>query len=262
MKKTGFWEGAFAVMAGTVIGLLVALSVNHWFWWIGLLVGSLIGYLAVDLRQVASTASTAWHAVISWHPNWDFWKKFAWGMLLGFNAALSITAIVTLAVLITNVIRHSYSANMWTGALWFLGSMGMFFALGFGSLLCTEDRGIKFENHDTIQGKWRYAFLLNPLFLLYALARLTIAGFVKIPGKSKKAAFAIGRFLRMFFILIHSKKRMLVALDTAITVTISYFAWHSLIAVLGGIFVGLIVFFIDYKLISVGILHVVPNGNK
>jgi len=51
---------------GAGIGTLVALELNHYFWWLGLLAGGLVGYLSYEFKMIVSATRQSWHNVIAY----------------------------------------------------------------------------------------------------------------------------------------------------------------------------------------------------
>ena len=49
---------ALACFIGAVIGTLLALQFNHYFWWVGVLVGGLVGY---NFHEIPATAKMVWN---------------------------------------------------------------------------------------------------------------------------------------------------------------------------------------------------------
>jgi len=261
MRKTGFWGYAIAVMAGSGIGSLVAISVNHWFWWVGLLAGGLTSYLVVDLPQTIRALGTAWHTVTTWQPNKYYWKQYFWWVIAMANFGIYLLALCV-------PVYYSGTKNS-ISMIWFvIGMYVAFLLITFPFLFASNnDRysnnyHASFKSHSFIRGKWRNAFKWNPLYHAFWIVCAIIGCLLILPRTLREAVRVIGRFLCTFFLLIHSHKRVLAMLDTAIATAISYAIWRTPTAVLGGIGAGLIMSFLDHQLISVHLLHIVPNGNK
>lgn len=47
---------------GAFIGSLVALQLNAYLWWLGLIAGGLVGYLSYEFKAVLRAIPVAWHA--------------------------------------------------------------------------------------------------------------------------------------------------------------------------------------------------------
>jgi len=64
-----------ACALGAFIGALAALELNSYFWWLGLIVGGLVGYLTYEFKEVIEAVRQAWKAVVSWRISFDTIKK-------------------------------------------------------------------------------------------------------------------------------------------------------------------------------------------
>ena len=47
---------------GAFVGTFVALQINHYYWWVGLTAGFLVGYLGYDFKGAVNMIPAAWHA--------------------------------------------------------------------------------------------------------------------------------------------------------------------------------------------------------
>lgn len=54
------WKVFLAILLGGIIGGFVALEMHPYFWWVGMLVGGLVGYLAFDVREIVPAMKRAW----------------------------------------------------------------------------------------------------------------------------------------------------------------------------------------------------------
>ena len=70
---------ALACAIGSGIGTMLALN-YHTIWYVGLLVGGIIGYLVYDIKEVAIATPKAWEFARKniGKLNYKFWIKFLW----------------------------------------------------------------------------------------------------------------------------------------------------------------------------------------
>ncbi|MCL5795388.1 MAG: hypothetical protein M1338_03445 [Patescibacteria group bacterium] len=65
----GFWAG----LQGGVIGTLVAISLNSMFWWVGLIIGLVVGWLAYDWQEVVEATKSV---LADWGSRNIYWSDF------------------------------------------------------------------------------------------------------------------------------------------------------------------------------------------
>src|ERR1051326_6289964 len=90
---------------GAFIGAIVALRLNQYFWWVGMLTGGLVGYLTFEVKEVAAAMSAAWRTLRQGETGWTYWKQvfhfFKWSL-----AAASFTpglfALFMVLMVLTN----------------------------------------------------------------------------------------------------------------------------------------------------------------
>lgn len=247
-----------ACFLGAGIGTLTALQLNGYFWWVGLLVGGLIGYLSYEFKKVRRAIPKAWHAVKGWKPNKERWKV-GWMM---FWALVSFLSTILLAFSLLLFI--DMETSVWTT---FVAIFGFSFLV---SLLMTigivSDMGVErfekelgdaremFKNFNPIKVYFYYV----PKYIVLGLFHFfkgTIYVLVRIPGFLWGIITTIALFIKTLFTMIHSEIRLLCGIDAAIGATIGYFAGSVIIgAVSGGLF-GLL----NYEILSKRILHLVPS---
>ena len=58
---------------GAGIGALIALQLNHSFWWIGILIGGFIGYVSYESDKVIAAVPLAWRYAAK---NISIWKPY------------------------------------------------------------------------------------------------------------------------------------------------------------------------------------------
>ncbi|MBU4223628.1 hypothetical protein KJ934_00095 [Patescibacteria group bacterium] len=219
---------------GAGIGTLVALELNHYFWWLGLLAGGLVGYLSYEFKMVVSATRQ------SWHP--DFAKIF-WRTL---TIASMVTSSFVFGVLVYWTITHGYPDGYWAKELFVLTffSYNIPFAAALYKLiseLCSREK--EFSAADWRKTLWftnPIAIIVYwPLWILWKAPRFII----------KQVFLAIQKvvvFLIAVFVLIHSDIRLLCGVDAAIGAGIGYYAGSVIVGMLAGGILGVI----NYEIVS------------
>ena len=215
-----FW----ACAAGAGIGALIALEINSYFWWLGLIIGGVFGYLLYDIKAVARAVPRAWCAASGWKLDGEAWKIRGLVTL----AFVSVLASALLAILVGSflggridhvstwefVFAHKISVmallvflSMAVPAALAIGVSGFSYALALSvvSLLSREDdimrdfrSIIKFGNPVAVFVYWPIVILRHS------------------PAAVWRAAIAVGLFIKYLFLAIHSDERLLCGIDAAI----------------------------------------------
>lgn len=245
-----------AVALGSFVGALVALQAQPSFWWVGLLVGGLTGYLVFDPLGAIRAVPKAWRQTV-----------------------LELTVIVS-------AIREQSSKILWTvaglvGIAMHAGLVILLFKSGNEILMCLAALQVFLAIIaalailafiDTLWG-WlggdedkQMILFLNPV-VLYLLVIPAGIGYCVYKFCRNIRAIAsetgefvhdlgvfIGRFAWNWFKLVHSDIRLLCGVDAAIGACIGYFTANALLgALVGGAF-GVL----NYELMSKRVLKLVP----
>ena len=245
-----------ACFLGASLGALCALQFNHYFWWLGILIGGGIGYLSYEFNTVISATKNTW----------DRYRNHSWApMKKEFQEAVAILHIVSFGVLMTMeavvlgfcwVFAICYVLQMkgfFRGSSLTEGLFGIMFILGvllaMPSLMIgffalkLKSKGHKVENmcieEFCAQMSSIFIWMLPPPAVCWCLVK----GFVKIPAAFK----IVVRFTKHLFILIHSELRLLCMTDSLIGGLVGYYYGNAFIGGLAGAAFGVI----NYKLISV-----------
>lgn len=261
-----------AVALGAFVGALVALQSSPYFWWLGLLVGGLTGYLSyqpltvlrampVAARRAADLCGlTARQLYSVKHVIGYFFLTFV------FLHFWIIIAILFFYLPIRTINQNILFASFIVGFLmagWTMILHSLWWLAGY-----TERKS---ESYTVFLRK--SCCMLNPLVLLGIKLPLAvwkivwsvpIVVFQVIIGSPRVAVvlfralviFPI-RFVIILLRLIHSELRLLCAVDAAIGAAVGYFTANALLgALLGGIF-GVL----NY-LLSRWILHLAPDRRR
>jgi len=180
---------------GAGIGSLTALQINGIFWWIGLLVGGLFGYLTYEFKKVPQVLSRAWNVIVGWKPNWQFI----------FSVCIGVIHLVALLVGLGILVRQ---AGKYGGVVLIL------FCSGFGFIICF---GLVFLEKRIIHVVPQIPKFLKEMFITLISVLKTLA-----------------KFIATVFIMIHSEIRLLCGIDAMIGAVIGYFAGNAIIGAISG----------------------------
>lgn len=231
------WRIFWACTAGAGIGALVALEINSYFWWLGLIVGGVAGYLLYDIKAVVSAIPRAWRAAPGWKPNKEVWKIRGLATLAYFFVVMS-SCLVALSALwlgshLTSMSIMSMGEFYNSSELPFLVSFAVavsIFVAFLGGVMRTDLIGIfiKFGNPVAVFVYWPVVILRH------------------LPAALWRAAIFIAVFAKALFLTIHSDERLLCGIDAAIGASIGYFVGSAVIGALAGGVFGVI----NYEIVS------------
>lgn len=241
------WKVFLACAFGAGIGALVALQVNHWFWWIGLLVGGLTGYLSYEWKAVIKAIPRAFRATTSWRP-----PKYALAFALWEPIPILNLIFFPVAILLCLIREQVFWPTLFVVCLAMATSFVTVFPVFF--LLASMESTDREEESRAREVKKlrRVAFhTFPPVVLFWHLPRglywliRRVPWFLAEVGRGLLAiAIIFGRFLGRFswqmFIRIHSERRLICGVDAMIGASIGYFAHHVIIGALAGGIIGLI----------------------
>lgn len=260
---------------GAGIGSLVALKIAGLFWWVGMLIGGLGGYLVYDLAAIGRAMKIAWQATAHWRPSKEakaiFWPCLLASLALATTMMLGISLLFYLLSFMDGPAKAAEFGQVAVPFLlaYFIPSVwvAVFFTVYYSELRYAKMDETALSR--TINNFWGLAKYGNPFYAAYWLIRQILRGVwtivrhipagTMVLGKCLLALFIwIGRFTKTVLVLIHSDLRLLCGCDAAIGAVVGYFAGNPLIgAAIGGI-IGLL----NYEIISVRLLHLAPTAIK
>ncbi len=272
-----------ACALGAFIGGLIGLEfkdVSIWLCLPAALVGGVVGWVTYDVRALGAAIARAWHEVISWRPDYLYWRLLGKTLLttvamLGYSAALIL--IWYTGFLLADAgwytfptLRTPIYELYWTlfcplviitvGAIMVLSSLAVIlnsFADAFSVRPQTEADW--HEGYDWITKPVRATVLLvNPLVLpfaaIYGCYKLCCYSYNGVRWGIPRLPI-LGRFAKRAFILAHSNLRLLCLVDGFIgALAGSWFLNHALLGAIAGGIWGLL----NYWIVSVKILHLAP----
>ncbi len=238
----------FASALGAGIGALVALEIVTWLWWIGLLVGGLVGYLYYEFKAVLAALPKAWRAACGWQAPPFFWHAFGLAALCvaSFFGDLFVSAVVV-AVLVQGWLGVNIVIASLADVGLSLAVLTLIFSLLLGGFLLFEDRR-NLDEKTLRELKGCVYRIAPPILFFYRLPRGLWWIIRRIPRALVVVAVGIGRGLVAFarfvprfawqvFIRIHSERRLICGVDAALGAAAGYFAGSALIgAAVGGLF--------------------------
>lgn len=261
MKKVNALKIFFSCALGAGIGAMVALELNQYFWWIGILVGGLIGYLSYEFKAVIAAIGQTWRQLIAWRPDKELLKlriRFCWWLSL---AVIGMILIPVYLFCYSMIILFPSEEVVEIGG--FISTCLIItaffcFLLSIAALLDLYQKDMKkcipfLRRANPI---FVYFYWL-PKGILWCLKKTPVVVPVIIRG-IRKGFVIIGRFIKTVFILIHSEIRLLCGIDAAFGAGIGYFSGSVLIGMLIGGVVGVI----NYEVVSKRLLHLVPANSR
>ncbi|MBI3020050.1 MAG: hypothetical protein HYY60_01865 [Parcubacteria group bacterium] len=276
---------AIACFIGGVLGVFVAKAIAEMYglvsytamWFIAGVIGALMGgavaYLVYDPSAVISAMRRAWYELA------DTENLKRWGMttlrealgvifVVATFAAVgtSIGGIIFLAVIVDS---RLYGTAFSDGGGMLALSLVAFFILNTGMVVFgSVPRKLhpmitKLERNPEFNHTFAFlALATNPVTVALAIPYRLWQFIVNIPRITRivwHLAVFTARYARAIFVLIHSDKRTICFVDTAIGAMVAYtLVSETLVAMLAGGTLGLIFGLLNYELVSVRWLKIVP----
>ncbi len=225
--------------SGAGIGAFVALQLNQYLWWIGMLVGGLVGYFSYEFKAVLQAIPKAYKRAKGLMPDKEFILSVVYLILFFVSWIFPLLALATFWPRI-------YARAHFFPILTLAWLTSMTFSLAYVSFTIVSLSKSKKYDKMSERGKALFYFGNPVSFAFYLLLKEIFQCIIRIPN----FLCFMGRFIKQAFLLIHSDIRLLCGIDAAIGAGVGYFAGNAIVgAVAGGIF-GVI----NYKIISQKIL--------
>lgn len=244
----------FACALGAFIGALLALEFKARFQYgiyllpVGAFIGGSVAYVAIDFRDFCFGIVRAYRATIAWKPYVPFWKTY--GILfLGANTILATFCIILFAVskeravldiCIVFSIFHFFLSYIFPIETIdhckndYLRAK----SIGFGMLKYGNPFGVA------------YLGLQASLYVIQTLWRMFLYVLKAIPT----ALVLTKQFVIKTFVYVHSDRRAICFVDSAIGALIGFFCGSAFIGALAGIMLGIA----NYEFVTVRWLKLVP----
>jgi len=238
-----------ACFIGAALGAVTALQL-HYFWWVGIIVGGVTGYLAYGFRDVIRAIRIAWASRDNAGEGFKAGLRGALRFLGVFACivccaasvlALSIGALMSLVVpaeapATWQAPAESAAPAALPALFWLLATAGVLLPLVALSVCI-----LRSENKATACKNALACLLATPLLLPITLV-VTFAWAV-IP----RAGRLLYNVARHAFILIHSEVRLLCLTDSLLGALAGYACGHALVGGLIGAALG----WVNYRYVSV-----------
>ena len=249
------WKVFFACALGALIGSLIALQVNHNFWWVGLVAGFGVGYFTYEFPEVVAAVCRAWRRTVAWRPNNEWWAAYARASRAVMGFFLGIIGIIgSIASVVRFVVIHQIPSSDSVVA-WMI--VTLFFAVVVCAVVATEQTTRALQ--EIIEASRSVA---NPFRLWWTFLTVLLAGIARLVINSPRVlvsiirmARVVGVFLKEFLGLIHSEVRLLCGVDAAIGATIGYFCGNAIVGAIAGGLLGVF----NFEVLSIRVLHLVPE---
>jgi hypothetical protein len=246
-----------ACALGGFVGTMVALQFATHFWWLGLIVGGLVGYLSYEFREVLAALREAWILTTSWRPDLrGFLRRCAENIGYAAKQALGTALLVsnyfplfTLIMLFSAGKQFLFQnafllGGIYVGCMIFFGIMG--FLAGLDELGDGRNRDLLFSE----------GLRFNPFATwFYHIPRAILRALWNTGWGIVHGSIWTVRFVRTFFLLVHSDFRLLCGVDAALGCAVGYFFGNALVGGLAGGVIGLI----NFEIVSKRILHINPT---
>lgn len=263
MRSRGF-RVFLAVALGSFVGALVALEVRTAFWWIGLIVGGLTGYLGYQPMTVARAVPIAAREAtkLTGLTVGYFWTRrqfIGWALLsylvLTFWATLFVAVIgapKTMDSIRNALLTSMFGAGIAGPFAFFLSRV--FLIEGFATekmrSFCRKGNPIRVLAVQLPRVLWK---------ILWSLPIVTVQMIIGTPRVVVVLYRALVLFPIRFAItltrLIHSDVRLLCGVDAAIGAGIGYFTANALLGALAGGIFGVL----NFEVLSKRVLKIVPS---
>lgn len=228
---------AITCFFGALVGALVALQMNHHFWWIGVLVGAAVGYLTHNPKEIPTAARAAWAQT---KKEMLFLKKISfktcWNYILGAGGVLAII------IGVISVSSHAYILFNLKGFSPSLAGIIKIFYI-YGSIYMIVTAFFCYHYISEVDGKIGAVIcsvactpVITPILMIIGAICFFCFGL-----------WMLAKFGWKVFCFIHSDIRLLCATDSAIGAALGYWCGS---AIIGGL-IGAICGVINYQLISV-----------
>lgn len=212
--------------------MAVALALTPEYWWFGLAAGVASGYVGYEFREVLRAIPIAYRRAAAWQPDRLFW----WSAFLTFAAPAVISFHLTAFVFVVMFFSGDLTAN-WPEVLKIISGFIVIISclISLNWMVDEMNDSSRFPN---IKRRWRqhiefrkdlifdlnpfsFWFYLMPKGIGWLVVRIPSGAVLAVPASARAARASI-RFGWHLFRLIHSKERVLCAIDGTLGGAVSY----------------------------------------
>ncbi|MBI2465932.1 MAG: hypothetical protein HYV66_01730 [Candidatus Sungbacteria bacterium] len=233
-----FWSLVLACGFGALVGVFVSLEITEhfqygrYFWGIGAVLGGLVGYVSVDFSDFREGLILAYRRTIAWRPDGLYWKTF----FLTF---------------------FEYMVLCLNSVVFFYVVFGDHFLLILGLVLIFS-ACLSFLYASDIMSPDRYSDLYWPTQGLWWLMRRAPSAVAAAPSALAEGTLTLGRFAATVFRYVHSRRRTICFSCAALGAAAGYYAGSAL----AGAVIGAMLGAVEYQLVALRWLKLVPNGGR
>ncbi|MDO8183556.1 MAG: hypothetical protein Q7T49_01040 [bacterium] len=268
------WEESFriclSVMFGGLIGYLLmdkiatSYELGSYFIWVGLLGGCVTGAVSYRFGQITTACRQTWQKMVTWRPNYEWWM----GVGLLVNYLLTITTVTFLVSFFTLLLFVRESNGLMIST--FFATIFALLSFVLAMVIIIEECVAKIDCRDMMIEATFDPKTFNPItisfWLLIWTARFVILGGKKVwrwlRENSRRQVMGGTRFAASFcwqvFILIHSRARTIVFIDSGVAALLAYRLGYDLTGLLFALFLGGLWGVINYQLVAVCWLKLKP----
>lgn len=256
---------AVACFIGAILGTIIALELNKYFWWLGILIGGIVGYVSYEFKSVAHAFRKARSVT---RQEYQFFLSGMWGAFQGVMIAVSQVFLTLFLVLLNGFF---WSALFFLFVDWvadenillespsFVIPVTFIMSSFIGTILATDSslslfawehaaRTFKSTNPLTVACWW------IPVGVHHVAKRLPWFVCLLWMIISDTSMFT-WKVTKRTFVLVHSEIRLLCMTDAMFGALVGYGCGNALI---GGL-VGAVCGVLNYKLVSVRWLKLAPR---
>lgn len=260
-----------AIFVGTLIGGIVARVLNPNLWLLGSAIGGLFAYLSFNWKEVC----TATYTYVKQNCRIGDVNRFKQEFMRGISAGIVLVSCLTTGLFhIIVILMIVIGPTQFLNDISLLprelpGDYRVFLAIVFigipvASILDSLRRAISFSrtkvqlNTDEIGMNVRANLKAAKEASIPFVLRSEIKGLMWLLKRIPRACRGMCKLAKTVFVRIHSQKRLICGVDTAIGVTVGYLLGHSMAYVFVGMAIGIIAGLVNYYFVSVRLLKVQP----
>ena len=272
--NTDLKKVVFSCLTGSLIGMVIAIAIQGYFWWVGAIIGAVVSGVVSVADQIPSAFRYAWKKAPELYSHLKTFGKIVRAGLYegGFAMMTVLLAFVVSAGVLIAVISIFYwilvtgqqfsvfqlknTPDFWGG--WCLATLA---SLCSGAVLYFRHEYVH------VRGTWIGIIALSPLILPISVATVAVYGlykiFISLPRITRaswKFIVATGRFTKSVFVFIHKDLMILCMTDTFLGVYVGYLArgQNALASVIIGGLLGALFGAINFEIVSKRWLKLVP----
>ncbi len=258
-----FWSLVLACGFGALVGVFVSLEITEhfqygrYFWGIGAVLGGLVGYVSVDFSDFREGLILAYRRTIAWRPDGLYWKTF-------FLTFFEYMVLCLNSVVFFYVVFGDHFLLILGLVLIFSACLSFLYASDIMSPDRYSDsrtyylkRSIRAKSNLIVFNPFS-VFLYWPTQGLWWLMRRAPSAVAAAPSALAEGTLTLGRFAATVFRYVHSRRRTICFSCAALGAAAGYYAGSAL----AGAVIGAMLGAVEYQLVALRWLKLVPNGGR